>query len=315
VRLFVQFLLDGISTGAVYALIALGFVIIFKASEVVTFAHGGVLSIGGYLIWWSRSHWFNSKGQASFWLSLTVGILGAALLGLLVERLLVRRMQGRNAGIIGVCIMTLGLDVVLETYTNYGVGKSGKESLDFRNPWGIGARRFGSSVFGGKGVFLGDARIAAIVIGGLIIGGLFLWLKYTDWGISMRAAATDREAASLMGIKLGRVSAVAWILAGALATVAVLFLAAAPAPGFDGATGRLAFKAFPAAILGGLDSPSGALAGGLIIGVSESMFKGYESHLHFLGRGFSSVVPYVVMLAVLFFRPTGLFGTREARRA
>lgn len=307
-RLFIQFLLDGMSTGAVYALIALGFVIIFKASEVVTFAHGGVLSIGGYLIWYSRSHWFNHKGQANFWLSLTVGILGAAILGLLVERLLVRRMQGRNAGIIGVCIMTLGLDVVLETYTNFGVGKSGKESLDFANPWGIGAHRFG-------GVFLGDARIAAMLIGSTIIGALFLWLKYTDWGISMRAAAADREAAALMGIKLGRVSSVAWILAGALATVAALFLAAAPAPGFDGLTGRLAFKAFPAAILGGLDSPSGALAGGLIVGISEAMFKGYESHLRFLGRGFSSVVPYVVMLAVLFFRPTGLFGTREARRA
>ena len=307
-KTFVQYLIDGVSVGAVYALIALGFVIIFKASEVVTFAHGGVLAIGGYLVYYTRAHWVTGKGQLYFWLSLALGILGAALLAMLVDRLLVRRMQGRNATIIGISIMTLGLNVILETFTFQGVAKSGKEELDLRNPWGIKAFRVG-------GLVIGQARIAALLIAATIIAGLFAWLKYTDWGVSMRAAATDREAASLMGIRLGRVSAVAWAIAGALATVAALFLTAAPAAGFDGSTGLLAFKAFPAAILGGLDSPSGALAGGLIVGLSEAMFKGYANDLTFLGSNFAAVVPYVVMIAVLFFRPTGLFGTKEARRA
>jgi branched-chain amino acid transport system permease protein len=198
--------------------------------------------------------------------------------------------------------------VILETITFQGVAKSGKEVLDLRNPWGIKAFRVG-------GIVIGQARIAGLLIGATIIGALFLWFKYTDWGVSMRAAATDREAASLMGIRLGRVSAVAWAIAGGLATIAALFLTAAPSPGFDGSTGLLAFKAFPAAILGGLDSPGGALAGGLIVGLSESYFKGYANNLTFLGSNFSAVVPYVVMIAVLFFRPTGLFGTKEARRA
>ncbi len=305
---FLQFLADGVSTGAVYALIALGYVIIFKASEVVTFAHGGVLAIGGYAIWYARKHWFDGDGQANFWMAVVVGLLVAVSISLLVERLFIRRMQSMSASIIGICIMTLGLDVILETYTNYGVGKSGSEMLDFGNPWGIGAQ----SIFGMR---IGDARIAALGLSTLIIGGLFVWLKYTDWGVSMRATATNQEAASLMGIRLGRVAMVAWAIAAVLATIASIFLSAAPAPGFDGGTGKLAFKAFPAAILGGLDSPGGALVGGLTIGIAEAMAKGYQGNLTFLGAGFYAVVPYVVMLLVLVVKPTGLFGTKAVSRA
>ena len=305
---FFQFLVDGISTGAVYALIALGYVIIFKATEVVTFAHGGVLSIGGYMIWYARHNWFSGKGQGNFWMAVVVGLLVAVTLSLIVERVLIRRMQSKSATIIGICILTLGLDVILETYTNYGVTKSGKELLDFGNPWGLKAHGF-------AGLRIGEARIAALVLCAVLIGGLFIWLKYTSWGVSMRATATNPEAASLMGIRLGRVSMVAWAIAGALATIAAIFLSAAPAPGFDGATGRMALKAFPAAILGGLDSPGGALAGGLAIGIAESMTKGYQSNLTFLGAGFYSVVPYVVMLVVLLFKPTGLFGAKAVARA
>jgi branched-chain amino acid transport system permease protein len=305
---FLQFFVDGVSTGAVYALIALGYVIIFKASEVVTFAHGGVLAIGGYMIWFARDRWFGTEGQGGFWLAVLVGLLIAVSLSLIVERVFIRRMQAKSASIIGICILTLGLDVMFETYANYGVANSGQELLDLGNPWGIGAK----SIFGMR---IGDARIAALLIGGAVIAGLFVWLKYTDWGVAMRATATNQEAASLMGIRLGRVSMVAWGIAGVLATVGAVFLSAAPAPGFDGGTGRLALKAFPAAILGGLDSPGGALVGGLTIGVAESMTKGYQNDLTFLGAGFSSVVPYVVMLAVLFVRPTGLFGARAVTRA
>jgi branched-chain amino acid transport system permease protein len=305
---FLQFLVDGVSIGAVYALIALGYVIIFKASEVVTFAHGGVLAIGGYMIWWSRARWFDGKGQANFWLSVAVGLLVALAVSLFVERLFIRRMQAKAASIIGICILTLGVDVILETYTNYGVGKSGKELLDLRNPWGIGAQKI-------AGMRIGDARIAALIICTVIIAGLFLWLKYSDWGVAMRAAATNREAASLMGIRLGWVSLLAWAIAAALATLAAIFLSAAPTPGFDGTTGRLALKAFPAAILGGLDSPGGALVGGITIGIAESLSKGYQQDITFLGSGFSAVVPYVVMLLVLVVRPTGLFGSKVITRA
>jgi branched-chain amino acid transport system permease protein len=117
-----------------------------------------------------------------------------------------------------------------------------------------------------------------------------------------------------MGIRLGRVSAFAWAVAGALAGVAALFLVGSPTPGVSPSAYTVALRAFPAAILGGLDSTGGALVGGLLIGLAESFAAGYQDQLLFLGRGFGDVVPYIVMIAVLLVRPSGLFGTRELTR-
>ena len=113
---------------------------------------------------------------------------------------------------------------------------------------------------------------------------------------------------------LGRVSALAWIVAGALAAVAALFLVGAPTPGVSAAAYTVALRAFPAAILGGLDSTGGALVGGLLIGITESLASGYQDQLLFLGRGFGDVVPYVVMIIVLLVRPSGLFGNPAAAK-
>ena len=142
----------------------------------------------------------------------------------------------------------------------------------------------------------------------------FAVFKFSDWGVAMRAAAEDGETAALMGIRLGRVSALAWVVAGALAAVAGLFLVGAPTPGVQPGLQAVALRAFPAAILGGLDSTGGALVGGLIIGLAESFTAGYQDQLLFLGRGFGDVMPYVVMILVLLVRPSGLFGTKELTR-
>jgi branched-chain amino acid transport system permease protein len=117
-----------------------------------------------------------------------------------------------------------------------------------------------------------------------------------------------------MGIRLGRVSLSAWAVAGALAAVAALFLTVFPTPGLERATSLAALKAFPAAILGGLDSTTGALVGGLVVGVTESLATGYQSDLSFLGRGIGDLAPYLVMVVVLLVRPAGLFGTKELSR-
>jgi branched-chain amino acid transport system permease protein len=130
----------------------------------------------------------------------------------------------------------------------------------------------------------------------------------------MRAVAEDPETASLMGVRRGAVSALAWTVAGGLAAVAGLFITVFPTPGLQPATAAVALAAFPAAIVGGLDSTGGAIVGGLVVGMSEALAQGYESHLRFLGLGFSSVMPYVVMVAVLLIRPAGLFGTKELHR-
>jgi branched-chain amino acid transport system permease protein len=117
-----------------------------------------------------------------------------------------------------------------------------------------------------------------------------------------------------MGIRRTTVTALAWILAGLLAAVAGLFLITFPSPGLQPVSAAAALRAFPAAIIGGLDSIGGAIAGGLIVGIAESMAQGYAADLAFLGHGLHSVIPYVVMLAVLLVRPSGLFGTNELHR-
>lgn len=159
-----------------------------------------------------------------------------------------------------------------------------------------------------------EARVAAALVAVLLLGAFMAAFKFSGWGVAMRAAAEDGEAAALMGIRLRRVAAGAWLVAGALAAIGGVFLTTFPTPGIDRQTGLAAISAFPAAILGGLDSVLGAVVGGLIIGIVVTMSSGYQDEISFLGRGLGDVAPYVVMVLVLLVRPAGLFGTRELTR-
>lgn len=292
---FLSLLLNGLSLGAIYALIAMGFAVIFKASEVVNFAHGSLLLLGAFLI--ARLH-----DTLGFPLAVIVGVAGTALAGLVIERALIRSLRG--APVIALAIMTIGVDILISTELTREIGS---DILSVGHPWGGDSVQFG-------GVGISQNRLIAMGVAALLIVAFFAATKYSSWGVSMRAAAEDGEAAALMGIRLGRVSAVAWLVAGSLAAVAGLFLTGTPTPGVTPGISATALRAFPAAILGGLDSTGGALVGGMIIGVTESLTAGYQEQLSFLGRGFGDVVPYVVMIAVLLVRPSGLFGTRELAR-
>lgn len=292
---FLSLLLNGLSLGAVYALIALGFVIIFKASEVVSFMQGSLLLLGAYVM----ARWSDDLG---FWPAAALGIVGAAVAAILVERLLINRLRG--APVISLAILTIGVDLIIITELTRRIGS---DILNIDHPWG------GESVSLG-GVGITTNRALAIVVAAVLIGAFFVVFKFSSWGISMRAAAEDGEAAALMGIRMGRVSMVAWMVAGVLAAVAGLFAVGSPTPGVTPAVATVALSALPAAILGGLDSTFGALVGGLLIGIAEAMAAGYQDEIAFLGRGFGDVVPYVVMVAVLLVRPSGLFGTKETTR-
>ena len=173
--------------------------------------------------------------------------------------------------------------------------------------------------WGGDVIRIGDVGITtnrayAMLVAAVLIALFFAAFRFSDWGVAMRANAEDGETAALMGIKPGRVSALAWVVGAGLAAVAGLFLVGSPTPGVAPGIQAVALRAFPAAILGGLDSTGGALVGGLIIGLAESFASGYQDQILFLGRGFGDVVPYVVMILVLLVRPSGLFGTRELTR-
>jgi branched-chain amino acid transport system permease protein len=292
---FLSLLLNGVSLGAMYGLIALGFVIIFKASEVVSFTQGSLLLLGAYSI----ARFADAFG---FWLGALAGVVLTAVVALIIERLVINPLRG--APVISLAIVTIGVDIILFTDL---IRRIGSDILNVPHPWGGHVFRIGS-----VGISLN--RALAILVAAVLIGAFFAAFKYSSWGVAMRASAEDGEAAALMGIRQGRVSMVAWIVAGVLAAVAALFLVGAPTPGVSPAVYTVALGAFPAAILGGLDSTGGALVGGLLIGISEALAAGYQDSLLFLGRGFSAVIPYIVMLVVLLVRPSGLFGTRELTR-
>jgi branched-chain amino acid transport system permease protein len=294
---FLQLLFSGVALGAVYALLALGFVIVFKATQVVNFALAGLLMVGTYSV--AR---FRTVDGYPFPLAVLLGMAVAVAVALLVERLFVRPVVRRS--VVAVAIMTIGVDVVLQTEITRRLGI---DIVPVGDPWQ-------SATVDLFGITVPQTRVAALVLALVVLGGFFAWSKFSDWGIAVRASAENHQTAELMGVRLGRVSATVWFIAAVLAVLAGVFLSAFPAPGVSPTTSAAALRAFPAAILGGLDSTGGALVGGLLIGVAETLTLGYQDQLSFLGEGFSSVMPYVVMVGVLLVRPTGLFGATEATR-
>jgi branched-chain amino acid transport system permease protein len=290
---FLNYLVNGISLGGIYALIALGFVVVFRATEVVNFAHGSLVVLGGYVI-------ARANEKMPFLLALLLGAVAAAAVAVVMERLFVARL--RDANVNALAIMTIGVDIVLVTELTR---RFGPDILDLGDPWGNRVVHLGS-------VSIGEARLVGIGVTALLLAAFYVAFRFSSWGIAMRAGAEDGEAAALMGIRRGRVTMKAWAVAGGLAAVAAVFLCAFPTPGLDASVRLTALRAFPAAILGGLDSTAGAVVGGLAIGIAESMTAGYGLSLN--GGSLGDVVPYLVMLVVLLVRPSGLLGTRELTR-
>lgn len=288
---FIQVVVNGLGKGAVYALLALGFVIIFKASGVLNFAHGSLVLLGGYIA-------YRTQEDLGFALSALLGITAAGLGALAIERGLVARRP--LADPIALALMTIGVDVIM---TEEIIRRLGLEIPFLGRP------------YDGKPIQAGDVtffrtQLFALLVGGILVTLFFLAFRYTGWGVAMRAQAENREAAALMGIRSGRVTATAWVIAGVLAGVAVLFLATQDfsGSGLSRGTHAIALVAFPAAIIGGLDSTGGAIVGGAIVGLTEALSAQYISF------EFSKVAVYVVMLAVLIVAPSGIFGTRERSR-
>ena len=292
---FVTLLVGGLFLGAIYALVALGFVTIFRATGVINFAQGSLLLLGGYVI--GRLH-----ASIGFWPAVLAGIAAAALAAVLVDLVLIRRVRAADLGTLA--ILTLGVDILLLTELTRRIGT---DVVSIGAPWG-------ADVVEVAGIRVPASRVIAGAVALVLVAALGAAVKFTDWGIAMRSAAEDGETASLMGIRLNRVAAGAWALAGALAAVGGVFLTSFPAAGVTAGAGVVALAAIPAVVLGGFDSPPGAVVGGLLIGVVSVLCSGYQDELSFLGRGIGTVAPYVVMLLVLLVRPSGLFGTKELTR-
>jgi branched-chain amino acid transport system permease protein len=291
-------LITGVSVGSLYALVALGIVIVYKASAVVNLAQPSMLMLGTYVVASATT-----THGVPFWIALLLGILFTAGMSVLVEIVLVRRFTRRNA-VVAASVMTIGLDFALVTEVDRRIGP---RIIPTGDPWGAGTL----SVLG---VTVPAIRVVALAVILAFLGAFYLWLQRSGYGVAMRATAERPETAALMGVRLPVVAAVAWGMSGLLAVVAGVFLVGFPSPGLDTSLEQVALRALPAAIIGGLDSTSGAIAGGLLVGLSEALVLGYHTELASFGQGLEIVAPYLVMLLVLVWRPAGLFGSQELHR-
>lgn len=292
---FLELLFLGLSLGTIYAVIALGFVVVFKATRIVNLAHGSILLFGAYLL--SQVH-----DPLGFWLGLVVALGATVLLALLFELLVMRPARGMDDG--ALATLTIGVDILLLTELTRRIGAS---VPDNGAPWASDVVTIG-------GIDMPLARLIGSGVVLVLLVALALAFRFTDWGISMRAAAADGPTASLMGISLNRVGLYAWGMAGLAAGLGGLFLSSYPSPGVTPTLGITALAAIPAWVIGGFDSLPGAVIGGLVVGVIYAFVTGYGDHLTFLGDDFGSTAPYVAMLLLLVVRPHGLLGRKDIVR-
>ncbi|MCY3545988.1 MAG: branched-chain amino acid ABC transporter permease [Gemmatimonadetes bacterium] len=286
---FLQLTVSGLSTGMVYALAAAGFVVIYKASDVINFAQGDLLLLGTYLVFFAIA-----QTGLPWSAGILVTVLLAVAVALAIERLVLRPLIGEP--IISMIMVTIGLSSVLRAAVNA--------------IWGPAPRSFESFLPAGDvalgPVTLSTGRLLSIPIALAVLAALWLFFRHTRDGIAMRAIADDQQAALSMGISIPRVFGIAWGLAAASAAIGGIMLAGIV--GVSPNVAAIGLRVFPVVILGGLDSIRGAVIGGAIIGLLEVYTGGY------VGRGLSLVVPYVVLVLVLMVRPYGLFGKEIIER-
>lgn len=295
---FLQLIVGGVALGAKYALVALGFVIIFKATGVINFAQGGFVMVGAYL-----AYNFGVTWGLPFAVAVVLSMIVTALSGLVVERLILRRMVGRPP--FALIMITVGMLFIIQEIVTLIWGFEGH---DLGDPWGVETVQVGD-------VFIRVADLWTVALALLVVAAFFAFFRFTSLGLAMRATALDQEAALAQGMSAKRVFASSWAIAGAVAALAGVTISAGISGGVNPQVQFLALLAFPAIILGGLDSPGGAVIGGIIIGVTQTLTAGYQKeYASFLGDNFQGVMPFVVMVLILLIRPYGLFGTKEVKR-
>lgn len=299
---FVEAFVRGLGTGSIYALLAVGFVIIYKATGVISFAQPAMMLTGATVTSFvAPAIGFVAIAGLSFFISMLAAAVLTAVVALVIERFAIRPMVGRPAFV--VAIITIGIDIAVRVVTSGFIGVGVRP---IPNPWGLERVNV-------LGVQVLERHLVSLAVLAVVVVGLWFFYNRTRHGLAMRAAAFDQEAALTQGVSVGSVFAASWALAGALAAIAGTLLAMSA--GVDRLLWIVALIALPAIILGGLDSLEGAVIGGLAIGVVESLVGSYQSDVApWLGNNFAVVSPYVLMLLVLLVKPYGLFGTPEVRR-
>jgi len=280
-----QLLLNGMAQGCVYALVALGFVLIYKATETVSFVQGELMMVGGFIA-------LISMGPLAlpFWLAFVFAVAGTAAMGYGMERFLLRQLLGQPA--FTLVLMTLAVGMVLRGLVMMIPG-IGTETHVLEAPWR-------EATVAWSGLQLNADRLVVMFVTAVLALLLFVGFRFTRIGIAMQAASMNQIAAHYVGIPVERLNTFVWALSGGVAALAGVLLA--PMTFVHVGMGFVGLKALPAAVLGGFASLPGAFVGGLLIGVTEALAGFY------LPEGYKDVAPYVLVLLVLMFMPDGLFG-------
>lgn len=297
---FLSALSVGLGSGAIYALVAIGFVMIFKSTGVISFAQPAFLMSGAIIVSFLAP-------LMGFYVGAILGVIAIGVIALLVERLTIRPMIGKAVFI--VAIITVGLDIVLRTIAGMFLGAQPRSVGD---PWGTDV-----SVI--AGVVIQHRHVAAFVTAAVIVIALLLFFRYSSVGLAMRAVASDQEAAMVQGVSASLIFALSWAMAGTMAAIAGIFAATGGPIGNQ--LWLVALIALPAIVIGGFDSIGGAIIGGLTIGVAQAVVSTYHDQwfdgsglLPDLTTNLGPLVPWIIMLAVLLVRPHGLLGTKEVER-
>ncbi|MGQ9572976.1 MAG: branched-chain amino acid ABC transporter permease [Dehalococcoidia bacterium] len=291
---FWQQVVTGLATGSIYGLLALAIVLIYRSTTVINFAQGELAMFTTFVAW-SLLQW------GDYWVVFPLILLMAAGLGAFIERVVIRPVEG--APTLNIIIVTLGLFAILNNVATIIWGGTPKGFRYY--PITDDTVSIGSVV-----VSMHD--LAIMMFAALIMIGLYLFFQYTPLGLAMRATAQNPVASRLMGIRVGRMLTLGWALSATVGAVAGMFIAPLLLLQPPMMLGVLLY-AFAAAVLGGLDSPFGAVVGGLIIGVTENLVGTYSPE-SWLGPDMSLTVTVVIIIFILLVRPTGIFGKRALRR-
>lgn len=286
-----QLLISGIAQGCIYGLIALGFVLIYKATETVSFAQGDLMMVGAFggLVLMSLLGF-------PFWLAVPSAIIAMGLFGATVERLVVRPILGQPA--FSIVMLTIGIGFVLRGLITM-IPVIGTETHTLAVPYAGQVLRL-------SGLVVSAEQLVVIGVTAVLCLLLFALFRYAKIGIAMQAASQNQLAAYYMGIPVKRLNGLVWGLAAAVAAVAGLLLA--PITFVHANMGFIGLKAFPAAVVGGFGSLPGAIVGGLIIGVVEALAGFY------MPEGIKDIAPYLVVLLMLVLKPNGLFGEKLRKK-
>ena len=286
-----QLLVSGLANGCVYGLIALGFVLIYKATEQVNFAQGDMMMLGAYVTLGLTNSQFMGL---PFWFSVPMAVVLMGVFGYLLDLFVLRRMFGQSQ--IAVVILTIALGFVLRFVAG---AIWGHEPISLETP-------FAGRHFSFGGVVLGLDEVIIIGVTIVLTGALYVYFNSTRLGIAMQAASQNQLAAYYMGIPVKRINSLIWALSGAVAAIAGILFASKGS--MDPSIGLLGIKAFAAAVIGGFGSLPGALLGGLIVGIIEPFASRY------VPSSYALLIPYLLLFFVLVFRPHGILAQVHSKK-